>query len=125
LHIVLLKVFLLGVPLAEKKAPNNYPRRSTDSVGGLIVSPVGEGNPRLKSMVNLVAVLNTVLDHTLDKLYKVRVEVAELRAEHVSRHYQDGGSPAPIGIQHPYRSSPHGRFDYGTLDCRTQIDLEP
>jgi hypothetical protein len=37
-----------------------YPRRLTDNTGGMIVSPVGEGNPRLSSMVNLVAVLNTV-----------------------------------------------------------------
>jgi hypothetical protein len=36
-----------------------YPRRSTGNVGGMIVLPVGEGNPRLRSMVNLVAVLNT------------------------------------------------------------------
>jgi hypothetical protein len=31
-----------------------YPRRSTDSAGGVIASPVGEGNPRLNIMVNLV-----------------------------------------------------------------------
>jgi hypothetical protein len=42
-----------------------YPRHSTDSAGGVIVSPVGEGNPRLSSMVNLVVVLNTELDHAL------------------------------------------------------------
>jgi hypothetical protein len=36
-----------------------YPRLSTDSAGGVIVSPIGEGNPRMSSMVNLVAVLNT------------------------------------------------------------------
>jgi hypothetical protein len=95
------------------------PRRSTDSARGVIVSPVGEGNPKLNSMVNLVAVLNTELDHTLDKLGKVRAEVAELRAERAARHYQDGGSPTPVGIQHPYRSPPRGRFDYGTPDCRT------
>jgi hypothetical protein len=85
------------------------------------VSPVGEGNPRLSSMVNLVAVLNTELDHVLDELGKVRAEVAECAA----RHYLDGGSPAPVGIQHPYRSPPRGRFDYGTPDCRTHIDLDP
>jgi hypothetical protein len=45
-----------------------YPRRSTDSAGGVIVSPVGEGNPRLNNMINLVAVLNTELDHALDEL---------------------------------------------------------
>jgi hypothetical protein len=97
-----------------------YPRRSTGSAGGVIVSPVGEGNPRLNSMVNLAVVLSTELDHALDELGKVRAEVAELRAE-----YLDGGPPVPVGIQHPYRSPPRGRFDYGTLDCRTQIDLEP
>jgi hypothetical protein len=102
-----------------------YPRRSTGSARGVIVLPVGEGNPRLNNMVNLVAVLNTELDHALDELGKVRAEVAELRAERAARHHLDGGSPAPIGIQHPYRSLPRGRFDYGTPDCRTQIDLDP
>jgi hypothetical protein len=76
-------------------------------------------------MVNLAAVLNTELDHALDELGKVRVEVAELRAECTARHYLDGGSPAPVGIQHPYRSPSRGRFDYGTPDCRTWIDLDP
>jgi hypothetical protein len=95
-----------------------YPRRS-------IVSPVGEGNPRLNSMVNLVVVLNIELDHALDELGKVRAEVAELRAECAARHYLDSGSPAPVGIQHPYRSPPRGHFDYGTPDCRTRIDLDP
>jgi hypothetical protein len=80
-----------------------YPRRSTSSAGGVIVSPVGAGNPRLNNMVNLATVLNTELDHALDELGKVRVEVAELRAECAACHYLDGGSPAPVGIQHPYR----------------------
>jgi hypothetical protein len=75
-----------------------YPRRSTGSAGDVIVSPVGEGNPRLNNMVNLVAVLYTELDHTLDELGKVQAEVAELRAECAARHYLDGGSPAPVGI---------------------------
>jgi hypothetical protein len=102
-----------------------YPRRSTDSAGGVIVSPVGEGNPRLTSMANLAAVLNTELDHALDELVKVQAEVVELSAECAARHYLDGGFPAPVEIQHPYRSPPHGRFEYGTPDCRTQIDLDP
>jgi hypothetical protein len=102
-----------------------YPRRSTGSAGGVIVSPVGESNPKLNSMVNLAAVLNPVLDHALDELGKVRAEVAELRAECAARHYLDGGSPSPVGIQHPYRSPPHGRFEYGTPNCKTQIDLDP
>jgi hypothetical protein len=70
-------------------------------------------------MVNLVAVLNTELDHALNELGKGWVEVAELRAECAARHYLDGGSPTPVGIHHPYRSPPRGRFDYGTPDCRT------
>jgi hypothetical protein len=102
-----------------------YPRRSTGSAGGGIVSPIGEGNPRLNNMVNLVTVCNTELDHALDKLGKVRAEVAELRAECATRHYLDGGSPVPVGIQHPYRSPPRGHFDSSTPDCRTQIDLDP
>jgi hypothetical protein len=78
-----------------------YPCRSTSKAGGVIVSPIGKGNPRLNSMVNLVVVLNTEMDQALDKLGKVRVEVAELCAERAMRHYLDGGSPAPIRIQHP------------------------
>jgi hypothetical protein len=38
-------------------------------------------------MVNLVAVLNTELDHTLDELGKARAEIAELRAERTMRHH--------------------------------------
>jgi hypothetical protein len=68
-----------------------YPRRSTGSATGVIVSPVGEGNSRLNSMVNLAVVLNTELDHALDELGKVRAEVAELRAECATHHYMDGG----------------------------------
>jgi hypothetical protein len=102
-----------------------YPSRSTGSPSGVIVSPVGEGNPRLNNMVNLAAMLNTELDHALDELGKVRAEVAELRVECVARHYLDGGSPAPVEIQHPYCSPPRGCFDYGTPDYRTRIDLDP
>jgi hypothetical protein len=101
-----------------------YPRRSTGSAGGVIASPVGEGHPRLNNMVNLAVVLNTELYHTLDELGKVRAEVAKLRVECTARHYLDGGSPASLGIQHHYRSPPRGRFDYGTPDYRTRIDLD-
>jgi hypothetical protein len=90
----------------------------------VIVSPFGEGNPRLNNMVNLAVVLNTELDHALDELGKVRAEVAELRAECAAHHYLDGGSPAHVGIQLHYRSPPRGRFGYGTPDCRTRIDLD-
>jgi hypothetical protein len=58
-----------------------YHRRSIGSAGGVIVSPVGEGNPRLKSMVNLVAMLYTELDHALDELGKARAEITELHAD--------------------------------------------
>jgi hypothetical protein len=75
-----------------------YPCRSTGNVGGVIASPVSEGNPRLNNMVNLAAVLNIELDHTLDELGKVRTEVVELRGECMAHHYLDGGSPAPVGI---------------------------
>jgi hypothetical protein len=93
-------------PSATKQAPNN-------------------DNPRLSSMVNLVAVLNTELYHTLDELGKVRAEIVELCAERVQCHHQEDGSPAPVGTQHPYRSPPRGHHAYGTPDCRTKIDLEP
>jgi hypothetical protein len=99
-----------------------YPRRSTNSVGGVIVSPFGEGNPILSSMINLVAVINTELDHTLNELGKARAEVVKLHAERAMRHHQEGGSPAPVGIPYPYRSLPHGRYAYGTPDYRIQID---
>jgi hypothetical protein len=75
-----------------------YPRCSTGSAGGVIVSPVGDGNPRLSSMVNLAVVLNIELDHAFDELGKVQAEVAELHAKCAARHYLDGGSPAPVGI---------------------------
>jgi hypothetical protein len=45
-----------------------YPRHPPSSIGGVIVSPVGEDNPRLSSTVNLAVVLNTELDHALDEL---------------------------------------------------------
>jgi hypothetical protein len=102
-----------------------YPHGSTGSIGGLIVSPVGEGNPILNIMVNLVAVLNIELDHTLDELGKARVEILELRAEHVERCHQEDGSPVPIRTQHRYRSLLCGHHAYGTPDYRTEIDLEP
>jgi hypothetical protein len=58
-----------------------YPRRPFGSTGGVIVSPVGEDNPRLSSTVNLAAVLNTELDHALDELSRARAEIAQLRSE--------------------------------------------
>jgi hypothetical protein len=97
---------------------NYYPHRSTGSTRGVIVLLVGEGNHRLSSMVNLVAVLNTELDHALDELGKARAKIAELRAERSEHLHQEDGSPAPVGTQHPYRLPPHGHHAYGTPDCR-------
>jgi hypothetical protein len=62
------KYYLLFSGVADGPDLKYYPRRSTGSTGGVIVSPVGEGNPRLSSMVNLVAMLNTELDHALEEL---------------------------------------------------------
>jgi hypothetical protein len=41
----------------------------------MVVSPVGEDNPRLSSTVNLASVLNTDLDHALDELSRARAEI--------------------------------------------------
>jgi hypothetical protein len=92
-----------------------YPRRPSGGTGGVIVSPVGEDNPRLSSTVNLAAVLNTELDHPLDELSRARAEIAHL----------EDGSPAPVGTQHLYRSPRRGHQSYGNPDCRTKINLEP
>jgi hypothetical protein len=62
-----------------------YPRRPTGSTESVVVSPVGEDNPRLSSTVNLVVVLNTELDDSLDELRRARTEIAELRAELAER----------------------------------------
>jgi hypothetical protein len=71
---------------------------STDCIGGVIVSPVGEGNPKLTSMVNLVVVLNIELDHTLDELGKARAEIAELCVECAERRHPEDGSPPLLGL---------------------------
>jgi hypothetical protein len=91
-----------------------YPRRSTSSAGSVIVSLVGEGNPRLSSIVNLVDVLNIELDHTLDELSRARAEIVELCVNHAERCHHEDGSLALAGIQHPYRSPPCGHHAYGT-----------
>jgi hypothetical protein len=102
-----------------------YPHRPTGNTESVVVSPVGEDNPRLSSTVNLVVVLNTELDHSLDELSRARTEIAELRAELAERRHQEGGSPAPVGTQHPYRSPPRGHHTYGSPACKTRIDLDP
>jgi hypothetical protein len=102
-----------------------YPRRPSGSTGGVIVSPVGEDNPRLSSIVNLAAVLNMELDHALDELSRARAEIALLRAERAEHRRLEDGSPAPVGTQHPYRSARRGHQTYGDPDCRTKINLEP
>jgi hypothetical protein len=102
-----------------------YPRRPSGSTGGMVVSPIGEDNPRLSSTVNLAAVLNTELDHPLDELSRARAEIAQLRAERVEHHHLEDGSPAHVGTQHPYCSPQRGHHAYGNPDCRTKINLEP
>jgi hypothetical protein len=91
----------------------------------VIVSPVGEDNPRLSSTVNLAAMQNTELDYALDELSRANAEIAQLRAEHAERRHLDDGSPAPAGTQHPYRSPQRGHQSYGNPNCKTKIDLEP
>jgi hypothetical protein len=85
-----------------------YPRRPSGNTGDVIVSPVGEDNPRLSSTVNLATVLNTKLDHALDELSRARVEIAQLRAERAEHHHLEDSSPAPVGTQHPYHSPRRG-----------------
>jgi hypothetical protein len=64
-----------------------YPHYSTGNTGSVIVSPVGEGNPRLSTRVNLVYVLNIELDNALDELSRARVEIVELRTERAECHH--------------------------------------
>jgi hypothetical protein len=89
-----------------------YPRCPSGSTGGVVVSPVGEDNPRLSSTVNLATVLNTKLDHALDELCRARAEIAQLRAKRAERRLLGDGSPAPVGTQHPYCSPWRGRHVY-------------
>jgi hypothetical protein len=102
-----------------------YPCSPSGSTGGVVVSPVGEDNPRLSSIVNLAAVLNTELDHALDELSRARAEIAQLRAERAEHRHLEDGSPALVGTQHPYRSPQRGYHAYGNPDYRTKINLEP
>jgi hypothetical protein len=102
-----------------------YPCCPSGSTGGMVVSPVGEDNPRLSSTVNLAAVLKTELDHALDELSRARAEIAQLRAKRAEHHHLEDGSPAPVRTQHPYHSPQRGHHAYGNPDCRTKINLEP
>jgi hypothetical protein len=102
-----------------------YPRCPSGSTGGVVVSPIGEDNPRLSSTVNLAVVLNTELDHALDELSRARAKIAQLWAESAEHCHLEDGSPAPVGTQHPYCSPQRGHYAYGNPDCRTKINLEP
>jgi hypothetical protein len=75
-----------------------YPCHPLGSTRGVVDSPVGEDIPRLSSIVNLAAVLNTKLDHALDELSKAPAEIAQLRAERVEHRHLVDGSPAPSGL---------------------------
>jgi hypothetical protein len=100
-----------------------YPHRPSGSTGGVIVSPVGEDNPRLSSIVNQAAVLNTELDHALDELSRARAEIAQLRAERAKRRHLDDGSPAPVGTHHPYCSPRRGRRPPGVPRLRRVLGV--
>jgi hypothetical protein len=102
-----------------------YPRRLSGSTGGVVVSPVGEDNPRLSSTVNLAAVLNTEPDHALDELSRARAEIAQLQVERAEHRHLEDGSPALVGTQHPYRSPQRGHHAYSIPDYMTRINLEP
>jgi hypothetical protein len=101
------------------------PSRPTSITESVVVLPIGEGNPRLSSTVNLAIVLNTELDQSLDELSRARTEIAELCAVRADPRHQEGGSPAPIGTQHPYHSLPRGHHTYDSPACKTKIDLDP
>jgi hypothetical protein len=111
--------------VADGLNPRYYAHRSSGSTGGVVVSPVGEDNPRLSSTFNLAVVLNTELDHTLEELYRARAKIVQLWAERAKRRHLADGSPTPVGTQHPYRSSRRGRHVYGNPDCRIKINLGP
>jgi hypothetical protein len=105
-----------------------YPRCPPGSIGGVIVSPVGEDNLRLSSAVNLAVVLNTDLDHALDELSRAHAKIAQLQAEHAERHHLDMATPPLSGLstvrtQHPYRAPQRGYHVYGNPDCGTRINL--
>jgi hypothetical protein len=91
----------------------------------VVVSPIGEDNPRLSNTINLVVVLNMELDHALYELSRARAEIAQLWVEHMEHRHLVDGFPAPVGTQHPYRSPWRGHHVYGNPDCRTRINLEP
>jgi hypothetical protein len=91
----------------------------------MVVSPIGEDNARLSSTVNLAAVLNTELDHTLDELSRAHAEITQLRVECAEHRHLADGSLVPVGTQHPYRLPRHGHYVYGNPDCWTWINLEP
>jgi hypothetical protein len=101
------------------------PPRPSGNTEGMVVSPVGEDNPRLSNTVNLATVLNPELDHTLDELCRARAEIAQLRVERVEHRHLPDGSPALVGTRHPYHSPQRGRHVYGNPDCRTRINLGP
>jgi hypothetical protein len=95
-----------------------YPHRSIGSTESTIVSPVGDGNPRLSSTFNLVAMLNIELDHALDELSMAHMEIAKLHAKRAERRHQEGGSLAHAGTQHTYGSPPCGHHAYGAPTTR-------
>jgi hypothetical protein len=97
-----------------------YPRRPSGSIGGVVVSPVGEDNPRLSSTVNLAVVLNMELGHNLDELSSV-ADPPKLLGPHapaVVSKKSDGYACAPDNLTGSVRVSLGPRINH--LQPRSQ-----
>lgn len=73
--------------LADDLNIRYYTHHHSGSVESVIVSPIGEGKPRLSAEANPIAVLTTELDHSLDKLSRARKELMKLCVELVECQY--------------------------------------
>lgn len=73
--------------LADDLNIRYYLCHPTGSVESVIVSSIGEDNHWLSTTFNLVVVLSTELDHSLDELSRAREELAELHAKQAERRY--------------------------------------
>jgi hypothetical protein len=73
--------------LADDLNIRYYLCHPTSSVESVIVSSIGEDNHWLSTTFNLVVVLSTKLDHSLDELSRAPEELAELNAKQAERRY--------------------------------------
>ena len=78
---------------------------STGSTGGVIVSPVGEGNPRLSSMVNLVVVPISATSSGVYGCSWSYITLALLRARCYCAHADFPGQDS--ALPHELGQSPH------------------